>query len=278
MPKFAITAALTLIAFGAPTTQEKLGQRAPRDQRGAQATGFDQKKSTQHFYLYPDGGEIDIAANDADDKTNLEAIRAYLSQVAKRFSEGNFEAPPLVRNAKFPSAAQLGKLKERITYRYLETPNGGQVNITTTDAEALKAVHAFLKFQITDHKTRDSLEVSKLDLVPSESQDALSRCLPAGIKLDDVVGTTMVGYVRPENSVRTTVAQALGGLGAVCRDDKLMDTTGREIYFYHRVGCWGNPPQNYGEILQKQQDELDRLKKQYTVVEVTCNPSGAPIR
>jgi hypothetical protein len=35
------------------------------------------------------------------------------------------------------------------------------VNIITTDAEALKAVHAFLKFQIADHKTGDSPVVRK---------------------------------------------------------------------------------------------------------------------
>jgi hypothetical protein len=55
----------------------------------------------------------------------------------------------------------MAKLKDRITYKYAETPKGGRVNITTSDAEALKAVHAFLKFQIADHKTGDSLEVRK---------------------------------------------------------------------------------------------------------------------
>jgi hypothetical protein len=106
----------------------------------------------------------------------------------------------------------------------------------------------------------------------------LFRCLPAGIKLDEIVDTRVVGDLKPENVVRTTVAQALGRLRAVCKNEKLVDASGKEIYFYHRVGCWGNPPQNYGEILQKQQDELDRLKRKYTVVEMTCNPSGMPVR
>jgi len=35
------------------------------------------------------------------------------------------------------------------------------LGLSTADAEALKAVHAFLKFQIADHKTGDSLEVKK---------------------------------------------------------------------------------------------------------------------
>ena len=111
-----------------------------------------------------------------------------------------------------------------------------------------------------------------------QRESSLSHCLPPNVKLDDIVSTKVVGYTRPENVVRTTVEQTLGGLRAICKNDKLTDASGKEIYFYHRVGCWGNPPQNYNEILQKQQDELARLKKKYTVVEMTCNPSGMPIR
>jgi hypothetical protein len=111
-----------------------------------------------------------------------------------------------------------------------------------------------------------------------QRESSLSRCLPPKVTLGDIVSTKVVGYTKPENVVRTTVEQTLGGLRAICKNDKLKDASGKEIYFYHRVGCWGNPPQNYNEILQKQQDELYRLKKKYTVVEMTCNPSGMPIR
>ena len=46
-----------------------------------------------------------------------------------------------------------------MAYRYRDTPGGGRVDIVTSDAEALEAIHAFLRFQITDHKTGDPLEV-----------------------------------------------------------------------------------------------------------------------
>jgi hypothetical protein len=42
-----------------------------------------------------------------------------------------------------------------IRYQYVETTNGGRVNIVTSDADALAAVQAFLKFQIAEHKTGD---------------------------------------------------------------------------------------------------------------------------
>jgi hypothetical protein len=131
------------------------------NRRGEQVMGFDQEKTTHHFYLYSDGGAIDVGVNDAADKTNLDAIRAHLPHIAMLFSNGNFEAPMLVHDTNVPGTARMGKLKDRITYRYAETPKGGRVNIMTTDGEAVAAVHAFLKFQITDHKTGDSPEVRK---------------------------------------------------------------------------------------------------------------------
>jgi hypothetical protein len=75
-----------------------------------------------------------------------------------------------------------------------------------------------------------------------------------------------------------TVGQTLATLGATCTNGTLVDGNGRAISFYHLVGCWGNPPPNYQAIEQKQQDDINNLKKNYTVIEMTCNPSGAPIQ
>jgi len=45
--------------------------------------------------------------------------------------------------------------RESMTYRYQETPAGGRVRITTTNREALSAVHAFLTYQIREHGTKN---------------------------------------------------------------------------------------------------------------------------
>ena len=39
--------------------------------------------------------------------------------------------------------------------RYSDVRAGGRVDITTSDPEALDAVHAFLRYQIEQHKTGD---------------------------------------------------------------------------------------------------------------------------
>jgi hypothetical protein len=76
------------------------------------------------------------------------------------FGDGNFEAPMLVHDTKnVPGITMMAAKKSVIRCRYVETAIGGRVNIVTTDPEALSAVHAFLKFQITDHKTGDPTSI-----------------------------------------------------------------------------------------------------------------------
>jgi hypothetical protein len=127
--------------------------------RGAKVMGFDQEKTTHHFYLHPDGGAIDIAVNDPADATNREAIQAHLPHIAMLFGNGDFSAPMLIHETKVPGTETMTRLKDRIAYRFVKTPKGGRLDITTSDPAALAAVHEFLRFQITDHKTGDSLEV-----------------------------------------------------------------------------------------------------------------------
>jgi hypothetical protein len=142
---------------GAATNEHH--DHAAMNERGAHVMGFDQTKTTHHFLLFKNGGAIDVAVNDPADKSDLDAIRAQLPHIAMMFGSGNFEAPMLVHDTNVPGTAAMTRLKDRIAYHYVETAHGGRVDITTTDAEALAAVHAFLKFQISDHKTGDSLEV-----------------------------------------------------------------------------------------------------------------------
>jgi hypothetical protein len=135
---------------------------AQMNHRGAQVMGFDQDKTAHHFLLYEDGGAIDVSVKDARDTKNRDAIRAHLPHIAQMFGQGTFDAPMLVHDTKnVPGAVDLARLKDRVRYKYAETPTGGRVDIVTSDAEALKAVHSFLKFQITDHKTGDALTVRK---------------------------------------------------------------------------------------------------------------------
>ena len=129
--------------------------------RGAMVMGFDQTRTTHHFFLYPDGGAIEVSANDPSDEKSRNAIRSHLPHIAAMFGEGNFSAPMLVHHRDVPGTAELAKQKDRIAYEYVETPRGGRVDIVTADEVALRALHEFLRFQIRDHETGDKMEVGK---------------------------------------------------------------------------------------------------------------------
>ena len=101
------------------------------------------------------------------------------------------------------------------------------------------------------------------------------QCLPEYVKPTDVVSTRLVQT--DGGTLKITVEQKLAELKANCKKGKLVDGAGTEIHFYRLTGCWGNPPRNYQEILERQEAELATLRKHYTVIEITCNPSGLPI-
>ena len=151
--------ALTLSVAIAPVLGA-VRQDPQMQHRGQMVMGFDQTKTTHHFSLYEDGGAIDISVNDPADTINRDAIRAHLPHIAQMFGAGNFEAPMEVHAQQVPGTAEMAKLKDRLTFKYIETPRGGRVDVVTTDKDALAAVHAFLKFQIADHKTGDSTRVT----------------------------------------------------------------------------------------------------------------------
>ena len=55
----------------------------------------------------------------------------------------------------------MEQLKEKIRYSYEDTTKGGRVLLTTSDPEALKAIHEFMRFQIVEHRTGDTAEIAK---------------------------------------------------------------------------------------------------------------------
>ena len=119
---------------------------------GEKALGFDQRKAAHHFKLLPDGGAIEITANDPAD---LAPIRQQIANVAAMFGQGKFEVPTVTQNP--PGVDRMSQLKSDISYSAENLPAGGRVRITTTSLEARNSVHDFLRFQIQEHKTGDSL-------------------------------------------------------------------------------------------------------------------------
>jgi hypothetical protein len=142
--------------------QNHAQHHADVNSRGDQVMGFDHEKTTHHFRLMSDGGAIEVEANDPKDTASSDQIREHLSHIAQMFAAGDFTAPMLIHAQTPPGVAVMKRLKAEIEYRFEETERGGRIRITTTNSEALPAIHEFLRFQISDHGTSDSVVVEKL--------------------------------------------------------------------------------------------------------------------
>ena len=129
------------------------------NKRGDRVMGFDHTKTKHRFLLHPDGGSIEVTANDAKDAETRDQIRKHLGHIAKMFAGGNFKAPMLIHERTPPGVPVMRRLKSEIRYDYEEAARGARVRIKTANAEALAAVHEFLRFQIKDHETGDPTEV-----------------------------------------------------------------------------------------------------------------------
>jgi hypothetical protein len=140
---------------------DQMKKDAALKQHGDIAMGFDQDKAVHHFILTSDGGAIAVDAKDPADHTTRDEIRAHLGEIAQAFGLGDFQKPVMTHGELPTGASTMQRLKDRIAYRYEQTDHGGAVRITTSDREALDAIHEFLRYQIREHGTGDPFTVQK---------------------------------------------------------------------------------------------------------------------
>ena len=136
----------------------QMGQTSPAEAaRAEKGMSFDLDKTTHHFKLLAEGGIIEITANDPSDIVTRDAIQRHIAKIARMFTEGNFTIPMLVHEQTPSGVDTMKRLKSELSYAPENLSNGGRVRITTSNPQALNAVHDFLRFQIQERKTGDSL-------------------------------------------------------------------------------------------------------------------------
>lgn len=150
--------ACSFVLMGAQSQPQDNAKHQGMEHRGNQGMGFDQEKTTHHFLLRKDGGVIQVTAKSADDKESVDEIRMHLQHIRRAFQSGEFNIPMFVHDQTPPGVPVMTKLKDQIRYKYELIENGGRVLISSENPEAIAAVHDFLKFQITEHKTGDPLQ------------------------------------------------------------------------------------------------------------------------
>jgi hypothetical protein len=144
------------------THEEHLAQMqkdAELKKNGAEAMGFDQDKTAHHFRLSSTGGAIEVVTKDPADAVSREQIRAHLKTIAEQFANGDF-GKPLATHGELPPGVQtMQERRNALTFKYEELPGGGRVRIAASEAKATDAVHEFLRYQIREHKTGDTLTI-----------------------------------------------------------------------------------------------------------------------
>jgi hypothetical protein len=122
-------------------------------QRGAQPLGMgvDQERSTHRFDVLPEGGRIEYVY-DSDDAEQVGRIREHLQDIARAFAAGDFSTPAFVHMQQVPGTGTMAAKRDVIAYEYRPLARGGEIVITTTDAEALQAIREFMDFQRSDHR------------------------------------------------------------------------------------------------------------------------------
>jgi hypothetical protein len=158
MTTLVLTFALLLAAGSA---QHPDHQPDDLTRRGDAVMGFAHDKTTHHFRLRPAGGEIEITAIDPGDADSAAAIRGHLRHIAEMFGDGNFTAPMLIHSQNPPGTDVMAARKASISYAVDTIPGGARLRIVTGDESARDAIHTFLRFQITDHRTGDPLTIQK---------------------------------------------------------------------------------------------------------------------
>lgn len=123
--------------------------------------GMAHGESTHSFRLFADGGAIELRANDAGDRKTIDAIRAHLQEVAKQFDHADFSTPAFVHGYAPDGVDAMKRLRADIAYRYDELATGGRIRITTKTADARAAIHDFLRFQVTEHRTANSGQIEE---------------------------------------------------------------------------------------------------------------------
>jgi hypothetical protein len=149
-----LATALAALTACSPEPQGDAGEDAAfsaLQDRGEVSMGVDQYASTHLFDELPDGGRIEFQY-DSDDPQEVEVIRGHLREIEVAFRNGDFSTPAFVHAQEVPGTDVMSERREHIEYRYEDLPRGGELRLTTSDPEALLAIHEFMAFQRGDHR------------------------------------------------------------------------------------------------------------------------------
>lgn len=93
-----------------------------------------------------------MVVKDPKDAAQIQLIRRHLSDIADRFSRGDFSGPTEVHGVEMPGLADLKKAKPgEIGVHYQDLVNGAQIEYSAQKANLIAALHKWVDAQLSDH-------------------------------------------------------------------------------------------------------------------------------
>jgi hypothetical protein len=141
----------TARAAGAATPDSADSAHAAMQARGGMVMGVDQSTSSHVFEDLPDGGRI-LLRRDVEDPAGVAQIRRHMDDIATAFTAGDFTMPGEIHQTNVPGTDVMAAHRAAITYVVDTIARGGEVRMHSADTAAVRAIHAFLAFQRSDHR------------------------------------------------------------------------------------------------------------------------------
>ncbi|HEU4700251.1 MAG TPA: hypothetical protein VFS40_13790 [Gemmatimonadales bacterium] len=145
---------LLTVRGGAGARPDTLHPEARAAEAQAAASHAASHAGVVHRFLdLPDGGRIELERA-MYDPAGIAAVRAHVDSMAAAFRRGDFTLPARAHGraaAAVPGAATMAAKRAVITYTTDRLPLGGALEIRTADSAAVRAIHAFLRFQRAEH-------------------------------------------------------------------------------------------------------------------------------
>ena len=115
-----------------------------------------------------------------------------------------------------------------------------------------------------------ALMLTLLTTASGSKSQRFSSCLPEGVELNSEILEESGGSTSAKGRPKT-VTSKLAELRARCKNKKLVTRTGKEIRIVQLIGCWGNPPEDYQEQMNRQRRSIEELRKKYVVIQIPCS-------
>jgi len=155
------TVLLLLILVTLAAAQAATSSESEMNARFSKVLGTDVDKVVQHYYLVKMGGVIELTAKDPNDTATITALRKYLEAQKALYEKGKNDSDAEVHGKIPDGLATMKKMRNDITFYSTETDSGAVLRMFSVNDQARQAVHDFMKFQISEHKTGDSPTVDQ---------------------------------------------------------------------------------------------------------------------